>query len=222
MQDSDEWEMPETSSSFSGFEYPFEFNPKRRKTTKPCGKKQPVAKNMSLSLNAISEDFSDDPVPIFTNAPRTFVCEHRGRTPKKSHKASSPSPEKRTHDNHTMGLSLLKYQGMGLNSGNDISPPIFEPMEKDSKNVQTALENLGNAAIILKSDIKSFNEALSLKKRGWDQLKLECLSVLNELNICDKCEPIQVDWTIPQQVQVNSETVRLAIDFLQNESAIRS
>ncbi len=207
--------MTETSSSFSGFEYPFEFNPKRRKTTKPCGKKQPVAKNMSLSLNAIPEDFSDEPIHIFTNAPRTFVCEHRGRTPKKSHKSSSPSPDKKIQDNHAIGLSLSKYLGMEIISDNYIPSPIFQPVEKGPVNSQSTLENLGNAIQILKSDVSVFNEALSLKKRGWDQLKMECLSVLNELNIRDKWESTPRDWTIPERS--NSETVRLSIEFLQQQ-----
>jgi hypothetical protein len=107
----------------------------------------------------------------------------------------------------------MKYQGMELNSDNYIPSPIFQPIEKEPRISQPTLENLGNEVQILKSDIGVFNEAIVIKKRGWDQLKLECLSVLNELNICDKWEPVQMEWTIPQRA--NSETVRLGIEFLQ-------
>ncbi len=170
---------------------------------------------MSLSMNAIPEDFSDDPIPMFTNAPRTFVCEHRGRTPKKSHKSSSPSADKRTAEIQVTGLSLSRYQNMGINSDSFIPSPIFPPMEMDSGGSISNLENLVNATKALKSDVYIFNESFALKKRGWDQLKMECISVLNELNICDTHEPVDRDWTISQRL--NSETVRLGIEFLQEQ-----
>jgi hypothetical protein len=201
----DEWD-DEDSSQLSNFEFPCEGMPKRRKIAKTCGKKQPVAKSISLSLNTITEDDGADGSNVmFTNAARTFVCETRGKTPKKSHKGSSPIAERKEHE---IALSLARYEGLKPEDG--LGQPKFDDAETKESHSDHTLEDLAAQSKSLMSDVDQFSSGLRVKDTEWNLLHQECLCALKSFENSE----LKADTSI--NLGNSQDVVRLATEFLQS------
>ena len=199
----DDWD-DEGSSEFSSFEFPYELMPKRRKLAKPCSKKQAVAKSISLNLNTISEEDGDSITFMFTNAPRTFVCEHRGKTPKKSHKGSSPIAERKPKEQPELALSLSRYEG--LKAEDVLEQP--DITGHGTPGLSPFLEELSSQSKTLQSDVARFDSDLQRKQQEWDLLRRECLSFMKDVNVCDFNDSLRFEQ--------DQDVVKKSLSFLQS------
>ena len=203
MDDScDEWEA---DSDCAGFEFPFVLTPKRRKIFKSCGKRQAVAKDVSVTLNTIAEDDSEGPFQMFTNAPRTFVCETRGRTPKKSHKNSPVANRKRLLEEGEIALSLTQYEGFRSENGLGESEHVAD---QGSSSLCMFLDNIAEQSKSLHCDVQNFESFVHSNHEDWKQLRQECLVVLEELNVAYNNSACDASYT------ESEEAFRLGIQFI--------